>query len=219
MYFKNRADAGRQLAAELVQHRVKNCGVVALTPGAVLVGAHIAMKLHGDLMLLLTENITLPGEPTPIAGLTSNNTFTYNNKFSSGEIEALHSEYHGYIEAQRLEKLHALHSLLSHGGEIRRDMLRRRVVILVSDGLMSGLSLDIAADFLKPVKMDRLVVATPMATMAAVDKMHLLADEVHCLNVIEGHMELNHYYDDNNIPSTPNLVKIMNNTPLNWQVQ
>lgn len=218
MYFKNRAEAGRELAIKLIDYRVKNCAVVALSPGAVLIGAQIAMKLHADLMMLLTENIVLPGESMPLAGLTSNNTFTYNNKFSTGEIEEMRADYLSLIEAQRLEKLHKLHALLSAGGEIQRELLRRRVVILVSDGLSNGFSLDIAAEYLKPIKMERLIVATPLASVTAVDRMHLVADEVHCTSVVENLMEVNHYYTDNTIPGTENLLKIIRNTPINWQI-
>jgi putative phosphoribosyl transferase len=218
MYFRNRAEAGRKLAEQLAEYRVKNCAVIALSPGAVLVGAQIAMKLHTDLMMLLTGNIVLPGEDTTLAGITSNNTFTYNPKFSEGELDEMRSEYLSVIEAQRIEKLHSLHVMLSDGGEIKRDLLRRRVVILVSDGLSSGFSLDIAAEFLKPVKVSRLVIATPIASVPAIDRMHLVGDEVHCLSTIENYMDTNHYYTDNSIPSMQNILKIMRNTPVNWQI-
>lgn len=111
MYFKNRAEAGRLLASELLEYRVKNCAVVALSPGAVLVGAQIAMKLHADLMMLLTENIVLPGEHQPLAGLTSNNIFTYNNKFSTGEIEEMLDSY-GVKESGLLQLIHAAYATL-----------------------------------------------------------------------------------------------------------
>ncbi len=219
MYFKNRAEAGRKLADELLEYRVKNCAVIALSPGAVLVGAQIAMRLHADLMMLLTGEITIPGEDSVLAGVTSNNTFTYNSKFSSGQIDEMHSEYLGVIEAQRLEQLHKLHVMLSDGGEIKRDLLQRRVVILVSDGLSSGFSLDIAAEFLKPVKMQRLIIATPIASVPAIDRMHLVGDEIHCLSTIQNYMETNHYYDNNSIPSIPSIQKILRNTPVNWQLE
>jgi putative phosphoribosyl transferase len=170
------------------------------------------------LNMLLTENVVLPGESKPLAGLTSNNVFTYNNMFSTGEIEEMRADYLSYIEAQRIEKLHHLHMILSSGGEIKRNMLRRRVVILVSDGLSNAFSLDIAAEFLKPIKMQRLIVCTPIASVDAVDRMHLVADEVHCLSVIENYMHTGHYYADNTVPNTPNLLKIMRNTPINWQI-
>lgn len=218
MYFASRAEAGRKLASQLTKYRTKNCIVIALSPGSVIVGAQIAMKLHADILMLLTENIVLPGELQPLAGITSNNTFTYNHKFSTGQIEEMRSDYLSYIEAQRLEKLHNMHVLLSAGGEIRRDLLRHHVIILVSDGLSNGFSLDIAGEYLKPIKMERLIVATPIASIGAVDRMHLVGDEVHCLSVAENYMDTDHYYDNNNIPNNEGLLKIIRNTPVNWQI-
>jgi len=216
MYFKNRAEAGRILADRLGAYSKTNSVVIALSPGAVIVGAQIAMRLHSTMMMLLTENITLPGENIPLAAITADNTFTYNNKFSTGEIEDMESEYLNFISGQRLEKLHNLHSLLGHGGEINRHLLQHHVVILVSDGLASGFSLDVAADYLKPVKTKRLIAATPVASISAVDKMHLVADELVCLSVIENYIDTDHYYDDNTVPPTEDLFKVVLTTPVHW---
>jgi putative phosphoribosyl transferase len=216
MYFKSRAEAGRMLAQKLDQYKNVNTTVVALSPGAVIVGAQIAMRLHSALTMLMTENITLPGETEPLAAITSDNTFTYNNKFSTGELEDLHAEFLGLIEGQRLEKLHKLHALLGHGGEMHRELLQRHAVILVSDGLNSGLSLDIAHDYFKPIKIDKLIIATPIASVSAVDKMHLVGDEILCLSVLENYMDTNHYYDDNTIPPMEDLIKIITTTPVHW---
>jgi len=216
MYFKSRADAGRQLAAKLDQYKSVNTTIIALSAGAVIVGAQIAMRLHSSLTMLLTEDIILPGEHDPLAVLASDNTFTYNSKFSTGELEMMQSEYLSVIEGQRLAKLRKLHTLLGHGGEIHRELLRRRTVILVSDGLNSGISLDLAHDFLKPVKVQRLIVVTPIASVHAVDKMHLIGDDILCLSVKENYLETNHYYDDNTIPPVDDLIKIVSMTPVHW---
>ncbi|HTE22424.1 MAG TPA: phosphoribosyltransferase family protein [Candidatus Limnocylindria bacterium] len=216
MYFKSRAEAGRLLADKLEQYQKYNTAVVALTPGAVIVGAQIAMRLHSALAMLMTENITLPGENEPLAAITSDNTFTYNNKFSTGELEDLHAEYLGVIEGQRLEKLHKLHALLGHGGEIHRELLTRHTVILVADGLSTGLSLDLASDYFKSIKLEKLIIVTPFASVNAVDKMHLVGDEIVCLSVVENYIDTNHYYDDNTIPPVEDLIKIITTTPVHW---
>ena len=204
------------LAHKLDHYIGENCVVVALTPGAVIVGAQIAMHLHATLSMLLTENITIPGEIDALAAITGENTFTYNNKFSTGELDDLKSEYLNVIEGQRLEKLHHLHTLLGHGGEIHRELLRNRTVILVSDGLKGVMGLDVAGDYLKPIKMDKLLIATPIASVAAIDRMHLLGDEILCLSVLPNYMDTNHYYDDNTIPPTEDLVKVITTMPVHW---
>lgn len=216
MYFKNRSQAGLKLAAKLANYRYENTAVVALSDGGVIVAAEIAMKLHCVLTMLLTEEVTLPGEHEPIAVVNQDGGFTYNNMFSTGQLEEFQGEYFNLIEQEKREKFHAINQLLGEGGIIRPDLLRGHNVILVSDGLNSGLSLDAAADFLKPLKVERLIVATPLASVTAVDRMHLLADEIVCLSVLENYMNTNHYYEDNNLPAHQELIHIIETIVLNW---
>lgn len=218
MYFKNRAEAGRKLAAKLKKYDNQQCVVMALNSGAVLIGAQIAMQIHSSLMVLMSDNIVLPGESDALAALTTS-TFTYNQNYSAGELEEMVGEYHGAIEQQRIEKFHKLNSLLSDGGDIDPKYLRRHTVILVSDALQTGMSLQIAADYLKAIKIKKLVIATPIASVNAVDRMHLIGDEIYCLSVSENLMDADHYYEDNTIPSHENAVKIIKNISMNWDFQ
>lgn len=217
MYFRNRAQAGRTLVKELAQYEGKQIVVVALSPGAVIIGAQVAMKMHANLVLLLTENIFLPGETDPIAALSSAGMFTYNNMFSPGQLEEYITEYHHFIEEKRIQKMHELNRMVGKDGEISKYMLRNHIVIVVSDGLSSGFSLDIAAAFLKTVAIKKLVVATPLASVPAVDRMHLFADEIVCLSVVVNYFSTNHYYEDNTIPSTEHLFELIKNISLNWE--
>lgn len=218
MYFKSRVEAGQQLAEILVKkYRNENCAVVALSDGAVVVAAQIAMKLHCVMMLLMMEQINLPGEPDPVAVINQDGGFTYNNMFSTGQLEEFTSEYYQLIEQEKREKMHDINALLSPGGIIRKDLLRGHNIILVSDGLNNGFSLDSAADFLKPVKAERLIVATPLASVPAVDRMHMLTDEIYCLSVVENFIETNHYYENNRIPSHEKIIDTIKTVMLQWK--
>jgi predicted phosphoribosyltransferase len=218
MYFESRAQAGQILAAQLVeQYRYENCAVVALSDGAVQVGEQIAQALHCILTMLLVEDIPIPGENMNFGGVSQNGSFTYNGMFSAGEIEEYSSEFHGYLEEKKREAFQRMNRLLGDGGIIDNEMLRDHVVILVSDGLDSGISLEVAVDFMKPIRVKRLVVATPVATVPAVDKMHMLADELHVLDVKENYMGTNHYYENNDIPSHEETIAKINEIVLNWR--
>ncbi len=216
MYFHNRADAGRMLAVKLLPYQTKNCAVIALSQGAVLVGAQVAIKLHGNLMMLMSENVKIPGETTPLGAMSESNVLTYNRSFSTGEIEEFTMEYFNLIEQQRLQNIHLLHRLMDAGGQVNRTLLKHHVVVVVSDGMSSGLSLDVAADYLKPIKIQKLIAVCPVASPQALDRMRLFADEVHCLSVPQNYVKTNHYYDDNTIPSKDGLLKIIRNISLSW---
>lgn len=218
MYFESRAEAGYKLALELFErYRYENCAVVALSDGAVLVGEQIAAALHSILTMLLVENIEVPGESQSFGGVSQDGKFTFNGMFSAGEIEEYTMEYHGYLEEQKREAFQRINRLLGDGGLIDHDMLRDHTVILVSDGLDSGASLDVALDFLKPVRIARLVIAAPVASMQAVDKLHIMADELHILDVRDNFLSVNHYYNDNTIPSHEETIAKINQIVLNWR--
>jgi putative phosphoribosyl transferase len=218
MYFESRAQAGQLLAAELVEkYRYENCAVVALSDGAVQVGEQIASALHCILTMLLIEEIPVPGEDMSFGGVSQNGGFTYNGMFSAGELEEYTGEFHGYLEEQKREAFQRLNRLLGDGGIIDSDMLRDHTVILVSDGLDNGAAVDVALDFLKPIRTNKLIVATPFATVPMVDKLHIVADELHILDVKENFMGTNHYYEQNDIPSHEETIAKINQIVLNWR--
>jgi putative phosphoribosyl transferase len=218
MYFESRTHAGKILADKLLEkYRYEDCAVVALSDGAVLVGEQIAAALHSVLTLLLVENIEVPGENLSFGGVSQSGGFTYNGMFSAGEIEYYTSEFHGYLEEQKRSAFQRLNRLLGDGGLIEHDMLRDRNVILVADALDSGASLDVAKDFLKPVRIQKLIVAAPVASTQAVDRLHMLADELHILDVKANFMGVDHYYEQNDIPSHEETIAKINQIVLNWR--
>lgn len=217
MYFKNRSEAGKYLAAALKDYRYDNCAVVALSDGGVLVGEEIAKYLHSILTLLLIEEIDVPGENMLFGTVDQSGRFVYNKMFSLGEFEEYYGEFHGYLEDQKRQKFQLINRLLGEGGILDDKMLKGHVVILVSDGLPTGASLDTAAEFLKHIKVARLIMATPVASVPAVDRMHVLADEIHVLNVAANYLATNHYYDDNTIPTHEETIKKLNEAVLNWK--
>jgi putative phosphoribosyl transferase len=218
MYFENREQAGQLLAAELVEkYRYEDCTVVALSDGAVVVGEQIAKALHCLLTLLLVEDIQVPGEGISFGSVSQNGGFTYNNMFSVGEIEEYNGEYHGYLEEQKRQAFQSINRLLGDGGLIDEGMLRDRVVILVADGFDTGSSLDASLDFLKPIRIKRLVVATPVSSVQAVDRLHVAADEIHILDVKQNFLGINHYYEKNDIPTHEETIAKINQVVLNWR--
>ncbi|TAH34173.1 hypothetical protein EYC59_03400 [Candidatus Saccharibacteria bacterium] len=217
-YFPSRQAAGDLLAKELApKYRYEDTAIVALGDGAVVVAAQIAMRLHCVLTMLLTSSIRLPNELDVLAEINQRGEMTYNSMFSAGELEELKSEYFQYIEQQRLQQLFSMNRLLGAGGIITNELIRNRNIIVVSDGLNNGLSLDAAADYLKMVHIKRLIVAVPFATVKAVDRMHVLADEIVCYNVLEDLISINHYYDDNTMPSHEAIIKIIEDIILHWR--
>lgn len=218
MYFETRAQAGQMLAGLLYEkYRYDNCAVLAVSDGSVLVAEQVAVQLHTILTMLFIEDIQVPGESLSFGGISQSGDFTYNSAFSSGEIDEYTSEFFGYLEEQKREKMQRMNRLLGDGGAIDRALLRDRTIIIVADGIDNGAHIDVALDFLKPVRIKRLIIATPVASVEAVDRMHVIADELHILDVKENFMGIDHYYDDNTLPTHEEVVQKINQTILNWE--
>jgi len=208
MYFSSRAQAGRMLASQLSKkYSSGDAAVVALNDGGVVVGLEIANQLNCTLALLLSSEITLPRELAAIAGITSTGEFSFNEEYSPSEVEEMASEYRNFIEQQKREKMHDLNHTLGRGGTINYEILKGKNVILVADGLKTGFLIDLALQYLKPVALEKIIAALPLAAVPAVDRMHVLCDEIYCLSVLDQYEDTNHYFDNNDVPSHDEIVR------------
>lgn len=217
MYFKSRAEAGVMLASQLMGYRYENTVIVALSDGAVQVAMQIASELHATLTMMLMEPIDVPGEGEVFGNLDQDGKFIYNGMFSTGQIEEYYTEFHGYLEDKKREKMGIINKLLGSGGIVDETILREHNVILVADGLPNGSSLETAMEYLKPLQVLRIVLATPIASVAAVDRAHLLADELHILGVTDNYLDTNHYYDVNDVPDRDTTLQLLNDFVLRWR--
>lgn len=215
-YFKNRTEAGEIIAEKLTKYRYDDTIVLALNESSVPVAAAIASKLHSLIAIMLTKDIFLPDGKTIVGEINEVGGFIYNNSFSTGEIEELVSEYRGSIELAKLNAMHEMHVALGQGGIISNAYFRDRVVIVVYDGSMNGMAFDMAESYLRRIKTKKIVMVCAVASVAAVDKMHVLADDLVCLNVTESTFDVNHYFDDNTILKRNEIISILNNIILNW---
>jgi putative phosphoribosyl transferase len=217
MYFASRLQAGRTLATRLApKYEQEKCAVIALSDGGVMVGAQIASQLHCVLTLLLSAEITLPREPTAVAGITPSGVLSYNHHYSEGELDELVGEYRGFVEQEKLRKMHELNQLVGSSGTISKDLLNNHTIIIVSDGFTSSFQIDLCYEFLKPIAVNKLVFAVPMATVQAIDRMHILADDIYCLNVLDEIPSTDHYYDKQDVPDHETVLKTISDLVAKW---
>lgn len=217
MYFESRAEAGVMLADQLLAYRYENTVVVALSDGAVRVAMQIASELHATLTLMLMEPIDVPGEGETFGNLDQDGVFVYNGMFSTGQIEDYYIEFHGYLEDKKREKMSVINKLLGSEGIVDESILREHNVILVADGLPNGSSLETAVEYLKPLNVLKVILATPIASVTAVDRAHLLADELHILGVTDNYLDTNHYYEVNDVPDREETLGLLKDFVLKWR--
>lgn len=198
-------------------YRFEDCAVIALNEGGVLVGERIAERLHSVLTLLLSEDVEIPGESLNLGSVSQNGNFLQNSFMTWGEFEGYQKEYFGFFEQEKRQKFQKINRLLGDGGTIDLGLLRNRNLILVSDGFTDKTSLEVVFDFIKPIDHKKIIAVAPVASVEAIDRLHIQVDEIHILDGKANYISTDHYFDQNDIPSREEIIEKINNIILNWR--
>jgi len=196
MYFENRLSAGEELAIRLAKYTNDDAVVAILSDGAEVLGEAIARRLSIPLTTFISKAIKLPGETASIGSVDQEGSFMFNSRFTQGQTDEYSAEYHTYIEEEKIKKSHEINREITSKSLNSRNEFTDKIVILVSDGLNETVALDSAVEYLKPIRLKRLVMAVPVVSVMAVDRMHVACDEIHVLSVTENFISPDHYYDD-----------------------
>ncbi|QHE88891.1 phosphoribosyltransferase [Hydrogenophaga sp. BPS33] len=179
--FENRAQAGRALADQLQHLRMKGPLVVlALPRGGAPVAAEIARTLGAPLDLLLLRKIGAPFHPelsvaTVVEGSPPEVVVNEETAELPGVDEA-------WIEAELPAALRELERSRSvYLGDRLRQQVQGATVIVVDDGITTGITMTAALRALRRRHPARLVVAVPVGPYAALMALREEADEVVCL--------------------------------------
>ena len=177
MWFQDRLDAARQLAAALVAYRGRNPLVLAIPRGAVPMARAIARALDGEFDVVLVRKLRAPYSPEVAIGAVDESGWTYVAPYAAslGADPA-------YIAAEKRQQLATIASRRARYTPIRAPLdPAGRTAIVVDDGLATGATMIAALHSLRHCKPARLVCALPVAAPEALERVRPLADEVVCL--------------------------------------
>jgi putative phosphoribosyl transferase len=176
--FRDRSDAGRQLAAQLATYADRSDVVVlALPRGGVPVAFEIARALDAPLDIFLVRKLGLPGQEELAMGAIASGGVTVLN---SEVVDTLRipDRVIDEVAAQEQRELERRERLYRDD----RPLLdvRGKTVLLVDDGLATGTSMRAAAAALREQMPDRVVVAVPIAAPETCAAFRDIVDEIVC---------------------------------------
>lgn len=209
-YFKDRSQAGQELAERLDRYKDSFSVVLAISPlGGVVVAKEIAAKLHLPMGMMAVKEVHLPWRQGPLVGsIDQSGEYTKNPDLTEGVLNAYEGEYHSHIDKERIRLSHEI-NMMHLSNSTKRENLKDHTVIIVSDGLNSVSAINEVIAYLKPVRTTRLVAALPIATIDVIDRLHLAVDEIHCIDVKDNYINTDHYYDNPEIPEYEELLKTL----------
>jgi putative phosphoribosyl transferase len=178
MIFRDRTDAGRQLAARLTRYADRtDVLVLALPRGGVPVAYEVAKELKAPLDVFLVRKLGVPGQEELAMGA-----------IASGGVRVLNEDIVNYlgipdevidaiaaVEQQELERRERAY----RDGRPPPDV-KDCIVILIDDGLATGSTMRAAAESLRLQKPQRIVVAVPVSSPETCDEFRSEVDEIVC---------------------------------------
>ncbi len=139
--FRDRQEAGKLLGSELAEFHGKSPVVLGIPRGGVVVAREVAIRLEGDLDIILARKLRTPGQIELAMGSISEHGEVFLNAPVVREIGIGGA----YIEREKAEQL----SEIERRSRLFRSVAPRiplgdRTVIITDDGVATGVTMQLA---------------------------------------------------------------------------
>ncbi|CAL9351770.1 phosphoribosyltransferase family protein [Streptomyces sp. Tu 3180] len=210
MRYHDRRHAGEDLALRLMEWAADgdlvDPLVLALPRGGVPVGAQVARALRAPLDVLVARKIGVPGRPeTGIGAIVGDDPPLYDRRVL--EMLGLSEDRLGPDVARERTELHRREG--RYRGGRPAPHVTDRAVIVVDDGLATGVTARAALRHLRRQGPARLVLAVPVGAPGAVDLMRAEADDLICLHQPPDFRAVGQWYEKFDQVGDEEVVRIL----------
>jgi putative phosphoribosyl transferase len=204
--FRDRRDAGRQLAQRLLASRLHDPLILALPRGGVPVAFEIAKALSAPLDVFVVRKIGAPGRPELGIGAIAEGGEVVANDFALLRLGLTNAQFSELAEQERPELERRIQR---YRGARTLPALDDRDVVLVDDGFATGVTAEAALRSLARGRARRLVLAVPASAPRATRRLAGVADEIVCLVEPADFEAVGQVYEDFSPTSDEEVVRLL----------
>jgi putative phosphoribosyl transferase len=206
MRYRDRQEAGRELAIALQPYADKDPIVLALPRGGVVVGAEVARVLGAPLDVLVARKIGVPFQPELGMGAIAEGGGEYLDRET---VELAGVSAHDIEEVVRRESAELRRRIQRYRGGRPLTDCGGRTVILVDDGIATGGTVRAALDAIRRQSPRYVILAAPVASAEAVALFRSLVDQVVCPLIPSHLFAIGAWYDDFSQVSDDEVVALL----------
>lgn len=177
--YEDRSQAGVILANVLMTHHIQDPLVIALPRGGVPVAKEIAKQLGVQLDVVIVRKIGMPGNREYGIGAMSEDLKPLFNSVIFRDISENNPEIKKIVNEEKEE---LLRRIKLYRGERELPDLTGKTVILVDDGIATGITAAVAARFLKERGAQKIILAAPVGPRTISKILKETIDEFVCPN-------------------------------------
>lgn len=219
VYFKNRVEAGQQIAQELAASKHKDAAaVVSLSTDAALVAFQITQYLQCSLHLYLSQDVVVPGG-LHVGSVNQEGAFNYGSDLGNGYIDYYYQEFHGYIDDETRINFSKLNRELGNREVLRKDLLRGRDIYLVVDCLETTTTLDSFLSFVKTFKVGKIIICAPLVMAQDMSHIQKISDKYFVSGTVSFFYGVDHYFEDNTVIPRDQAIDVIAKTLSLWPAQ
>ena len=204
--FRDRIDAGIQLADKLAEYKNQKVVVLAIPRGGLPIGAIVAKALKAPLDVALSKKIGHPYHKEYAIGAVSMEDMILTDS------KGISKEYLEEETARIRKKLRAREAQYYQNRKPRP--LKGKTVIIIDDGIATGNTLLVTVDLVSHQNPDKIIVAIPVAPESGILKLkgNPNVDEVICLEVPHHFQAVGQFYEAFEQVSDKEAIRILEET-------
>lgn len=205
-YFKDRVDAAEQLSKKLKHYKNhKNTLILGLARGGVITAYEISKELNIPLKVILPRKIGAPHNPEFAIGAIVEKKVMLNDEVID-ELNISNEYIQKVIEKEKgvIEKRKYLYQLPSNYLNIKG-----MEIILIDDGIATGLTIMACIQFLKTMKVNKIIVAVPVSSQEAYNTIKKEVDEIICIEAPPFFSAISQFYEKFEQVNDETIIKIL----------
>jgi putative phosphoribosyl transferase len=204
--FASREEAGRRLGEFLLSEGVEADLVLGLPRGGVVVAAEVAHALQAPLDVVIVRKIGHPLHREFAVGALAEPDVILLNERVLGQSSIIRAQLDQIIKEER-ERLRTYQAKFHIDGPPDRT---GKAIVLVDDGLATGSTAEAAVISARKQGAHRIVVAIPVASTNAVERLLQVADDVRAIVVDPDFDAVGRYYDNFKETSDQEVLDLLN---------